>query len=46
VRSMIAWAIGRIGGQKARDALELFHGSSEGMVRQEIEHALDMCSVK
>lgn len=44
VRSMIAWALGRIGGQKARQALDRFHKASEGAVRQEIEHALDMCS--
>ncbi|HQG32292.1 MAG TPA: 4Fe-4S double cluster binding domain-containing protein, partial [Deltaproteobacteria bacterium] len=44
VRSMIAWALGRIGGRKARQALDRFHGAAEGMVRQEIEHALDMCS--
>ena len=42
--SVIAWALGRIGGRKARQALDRFHGAAEGMVRQEIEHALDMCS--
>lgn len=36
---MIAWALGRIGGQRAKDALESFLNASEGMVREEIEAA-------
>jgi epoxyqueuosine reductase len=39
VRGMIAWALGRIGGQRAKDALESFLNVSEGMVREEIEAA-------
>jgi epoxyqueuosine reductase len=39
VKSMIAWALGRLGGQEAKDALELFHQSSAGIVKEEIEQA-------
>jgi epoxyqueuosine reductase len=39
VQSMIAWALGRIGGRKAEEALEQFHQSSTGIVRDEIEQA-------
>ena len=42
-RGMIAWAIGRIGGKRARDALERFLAGSDGAVREEIEAALDTC---
>jgi hypothetical protein len=38
---MIAWAIGRIGGSGAREALERFLVGSEGVVREEVEAALD-----
>jgi len=40
VRGMIAWALGRLGGAGARDALERFRDGSEGVVREEIEAAL------
>ncbi|MBN1495390.1 MAG: HEAT repeat domain-containing protein, partial [Spirochaetes bacterium] len=40
VRGMIAWALGRIGGSAARDALDAFLSGSEGMVREEISAAL------
>ncbi|HOT45521.1 MAG TPA: 4Fe-4S double cluster binding domain-containing protein [Spirochaetota bacterium] len=40
VLGMIAWALGRIGGGPAMNALEAFHAKSEGMVREEIEAAL------
>jgi epoxyqueuosine reductase len=40
-RGMIAWAVGRIGGSRARDALERFLVGSEEAVRGEIEAALD-----
>lgn len=40
VRSMAAWALGRIGGAPARDALKRFFPGSGGQVRQEIEDAL------
>ena len=37
---MIAWAIGRIGGSRAKEALERFLMGSEGALREEIEAAL------
>ena len=40
VRGMIAWALGRIGGDKAKAALEGFLNESEGIVRDEILEAL------
>jgi len=40
-RGMIAWAIGRIGGGRARAALNRFLVGSEGAVREEIQAALD-----
>jgi epoxyqueuosine reductase len=40
VRSMIAWALGRLGGQEAHDALEQFQKSSTGIVKEEIAKAL------
>ena len=42
VRSMIAWALGRIGGAEARKALEGWAPGAEGAVRGEIEQALAM----
>jgi len=39
-RGMIAWAIGRIGGSRAKEALERFLTNSEGIVREEVETAL------
>ena len=39
-KGMIAWALGRSGGEKAGDALNHFLKSSEGLVRSEIEQAL------
>jgi epoxyqueuosine reductase len=44
VRSMISWALGRIGGRQARDALERFRTRSGGVVRGEIEYALTLCA--
>ncbi len=41
VRGMIAWALGRIGGGRAMDALKAFLRKSEGMVREEAEAALE-----
>lgn len=41
VRGMIAWALGRIGGMNARNALASFLKTSEGSVREEIEVALE-----
>jgi len=37
---MIAWALGRIGGAGAMEALRSFHGKSSGPVKEEIEAAL------
>jgi len=42
VRGMIAWALGRIGGPKARAALERFRPAGGGVVREEISRALEM----
>jgi epoxyqueuosine reductase len=42
VRGIIAWSLGRLGGGKARTALEGFLKGSEGLVRKEIEQALEM----
>jgi epoxyqueuosine reductase len=42
VRSMIAWALGRIGGVDAREALEGWLAKAEGELRGEIEQALAM----
>jgi epoxyqueuosine reductase len=39
VKSMIAWALGRIGNQDAMAGLEQFSKSSKGMVKEEIEQA-------
>jgi epoxyqueuosine reductase len=41
VRSMCAWALGRIGGPKAKDALAAFLNQADGQVAQEIRDALD-----
>ena len=43
VRGMIAWTLGRLGGREAKNALENFLPASEGIVREEIELALDAC---
>ena len=40
VKGMIAWALGKIGGDKARIALESFLLENEGLVRSEINSAL------
>jgi epoxyqueuosine reductase len=40
VRGMLAWALGRIGGRQAKDALERFFPGSDGAVRGEIEATL------
>ena len=42
VRGIIAWSLGRLGGEKARMALKEFFKGSEGLVRKEIEQALEM----
>ena len=40
VKSMIAWALGKIGGSKAQNALKKFQAESEGIVLEEINDAL------
>ncbi|MHA2393053.1 MAG: epoxyqueuosine reductase [Promethearchaeota archaeon] len=40
VRGMIAWALGKLGGQQAKNALKNFHSHCEGTVREEIIQAL------
>jgi epoxyqueuosine reductase len=42
VLGMISWALGRIGGPKAKKALDDFLPRSEGTVRNEILHAINM----
>ena len=39
VQSMIAWALGRIGGTEAEIALKQFSQDAKGKVKEEIEHA-------
>ena len=43
VRGMTAWALGKLGGREAKEALEQFRPGSEGIVREEIDLALDSC---
>lgn len=43
VRSMAAWALGRIGGHRACEILHRFLNQSEGDLRGEIEYALTLC---
>jgi epoxyqueuosine reductase len=40
VRAMAAWALGRIGGRRACEALETLRPKASGLVREEIESAL------
>jgi len=40
VQGMIAWALGKLGGKKATQALEKFGKSSSGLVHEEISEAL------
>jgi len=40
VKGMIAWSLGKLGGEKARSALNEFLQVSRGSVREEIERAL------
>jgi epoxyqueuosine reductase len=42
VRGMCAWALGRLGGEAARQALESRRNAEEGSVQEEIEKALEM----
>jgi len=43
VQGMITWALGKIGGSKAKSALEEFFSKSRGAVCDEILKALEMC---
>lgn len=40
VKGMIAWSLGKLGGNKARSALIEFLLDSTGLVKEEIEEAL------
>jgi epoxyqueuosine reductase len=42
VRGMSAWALGRLGGEGARQALESRRKAETGLVQEEIEKALDV----
>jgi epoxyqueuosine reductase len=42
VRSMSAWALGRLGGRRAKEALEVKRNKEQGIVKEEIEQALEM----
>jgi epoxyqueuosine reductase len=42
VRSMCAWALGRIGGRQSRAALERFLPGSTGVLEDEIRYALSL----
>jgi epoxyqueuosine reductase len=46
VKSMIVWALGRIGNQEAIAALEQFSQASTGIVKEEIELALKSSAAK
>lgn len=46
VRGMAAWALGRIGGQEAREVLVQYQETAEGLVAEEIKAALQMISNK
>jgi epoxyqueuosine reductase len=43
ITCIIAWSLGRIGGEEAKAALDEFLGESEGDVKAEVEQALAMC---
>ena len=43
VRSMAAWALGKIGGSEARKILKEFSARADGAVKAEIEQALTSC---
>jgi epoxyqueuosine reductase len=41
VRGMCAWSLARLGGSRAKEALESRRVGSDGLVRQEIDLALE-----
>jgi len=43
VKSMCAWALGRIGGGKAQSALDRIRQGADGLVADEITYALELC---
>ena len=43
VRGMSAWALGRLGGSQAKNALDIRRKMEDGLVKEEIEYALEMC---
>lgn len=45
LKGMIAWALGRLGGPSSKAALEEFHGTSTGLVHEEIALALETFQV-
>jgi len=42
VRGMSAWSLGRLGGTRAKAALEVQRSRDNGPVREEIEQALEI----
>jgi epoxyqueuosine reductase len=46
VKSMIAWALGRIGNKEAMAGLEQFSKNSNGIVKEEIEQAIKSTAAK
>jgi epoxyqueuosine reductase len=44
VRAMCAWALGRLGGEEARRALQSFQETASGLVAEEVVWALGMIS--
>ena len=46
VKSMIAWALGRIGNKEAMAGLEQFFRGGKGMVKEEIEQAIKSIAVQ
>jgi epoxyqueuosine reductase len=45
IKSMSAWALGRLGGTAARDVLSEFLKDSKGTLRDEIINALELYSI-
>jgi len=41
VQGMIAWALGILGGEESKKALNYFFSRNEGLVKDEITNALD-----
>jgi epoxyqueuosine reductase len=44
VKTMAAWALGHIGGQEARSALEAFQTLESELVREEVQMAIDLAN--